>query len=297
MDFEVPEPVRLHIYRVFSDANDKVTGRLSLAPNISEESLDLSLIDALAEHAAPKIVSQGWAVRFAAHFIGRLRHYGRYEVADIGIVIEFKDGENVVARKLLLLQSKRLYPKNNDVVEFDDFDYRLGLGMITRADSIEASVFADVEYEFDQDCAYEMLKAGSQQCSAIDQHSDHSGVPVHYMLYNPVVLPWLIRYPQDRVQLDLPTREIGARVLAATEVHHLLREKRERASLKFAELIDGKDARRCGLTLEDFIDEAVACREGYLYEHGRDRGIERLFERKSGPIFCVIEIVIERSRD
>ena len=141
MNFKVPEDVRRYIVNIFSELNDSISRKIASIPNIPEETPDISFIENLSRHSAPRIVSPNLAVRIAAHFIGNIRHRRRYEIADLGIVIVFKRGGTVLARKLILFQSKRLYPTNNEVIEFDDFDYDLGLALITNRDRLEASVF------------------------------------------------------------------------------------------------------------------------------------------------------------
>ena len=118
---DVPEAVVAFIVRAFSHVNDVVSGKISKTPNTPEESLDVAFIEALSDFAGPTRITDDFAVRIAAHFIGSLRHYRRYEIADIGLVIVFKRGASVCGRKLILLQSKRLYPLSHAVDELDDF--------------------------------------------------------------------------------------------------------------------------------------------------------------------------------
>lgn len=295
MKYQVPELVRRHIYNIFSGLNDSLSRKISLMPNVPEESLDISFIDNLSNHSAPTIVSPGWAVRMAAHFIGNIRHRRRYEVADIGVVLEFKRKARVLGRKLLLLQSKRLYPNNHQVIELGDYDYDLGLGMITGQDSNEESIFLEVEFEFDHRSTYGALKAKSNQISVIQEHMKETGIPVYYMTYNPVVLPWQISYPRNIKEVELPERSFGTRVIKATEVHSILGSCPKHSPLKLADLVRGNKEidSAYGWSLEDFIDGAVKCRHGHFYDSQPNIELHRLFYRKSGPIFCVLEIVIE----
>lgn len=172
MEFDVPQLVRAHIYGIFSGVNDSVSTNMSLNPNMPEESLDISFIASLSTSAAPTVVSRGWAVKIAAHFIGSIRHHRRYEIADIGIVIVFKRRSLVVARKLLLLQSKRLYPNNYEVTELDDTDYELGLGMVTRGTPVESTIFSQVEFVFDQRSTYRALQAIARSATQYSSTSE-----------------------------------------------------------------------------------------------------------------------------
>ena len=116
-NFDVPESVLNYIRLMFASVNDYVSQRISKIPNVPEESLDISFIDKLSDYSGPVTVAPSWAVQIATHFIGNIRHYRRYEIADIGVVIIFKKSSEIIGRKLVLLQSKRLYPKNFRVTE------------------------------------------------------------------------------------------------------------------------------------------------------------------------------------
>ena len=263
-------------------------------PNVPEESLDISFIDSMSKYSAPKIVSPNWAVRIAAHFIGNIRHRRRYEIADIGVVIVFKNGNKVLARKLVLLQSKRLYPKNNEVIEFDDFDYDLGLGLITGRENIETSIFSNVCFKFDSKSIYGALKARSNQCKVIEEHIGETNIPVHYQFYNPLILPWSISYPITVHERSLPKRQLGVRVLSAEKVHSILKCNDHSTTLRVADLSkDENNSYTFGMSLERFFDDVIRCEEGYIFNSAQDVGLSKLFRRKSGPIFCVVEIVIE----
>lgn len=288
---DVPEAVVAFIVRAFSHVNDVVSGKISKTPNTPEESLDVAFIEALSDFAGPTRITDDFAVRIAAHFIGSLRHYRRYEIADIGLVIVFKRGASVCGRKLILLQSKRLYPLSHAVDELDDFDYGLGLAIITRSEKTEAPIFSQLTYKFTNQSVYGAMTPESQQCRAIADHFEETSIPVHYLLYNPIVIPWEMTYPLSGGEA-LPKRELGAFVIESDVVTQAMAKTGRASSPSLADL-STSDSHPLGRSLEVFMQDAVRCREGYRFSHDRDEGIRRLFSRKSGPIFCVIEITIE----
>lgn len=65
--------------------------------------------------------------------------------------------------------------------------------------------------------------------------------------------------------------------------------------MKLANLLSNEPniEHRFGLSLEDFFDETIRCQKGYIFDGERDIGLQKLFSRKSGPIFCIVEIAIE----
>lgn len=68
------------------------------------------------------------------HNIGGLRRFQRWEVADIAIVVFVIRSKRVIAQKIGLLQSKRLYPTNNDVDGEDLVGFQYGLNAFLRPD-------------------------------------------------------------------------------------------------------------------------------------------------------------------
>lgn len=296
-DFDVPESVLNYIRLMFASVNDHVSQKISKIPNVPEESLDISFIDKLSDYSGPVTVEPSWAVQIATHFIGSIRHYRRYEIADIGVVIIFKYSSEIIGRKLVLLQSKRLYPKNFRVTELEDFDYQLGLGMVVRDASHEVAIVTPVKYEFDTTSKYGALKKASHQCEAIQDHFKDTRIAVHYMMYNPLILPWTIDHPLTLPESNLPTRTFGTRIIESSEVHKVMDGSSDDSPLRLSDLLQDKPTGELtfGWTLEDFFDEVVSCREGFRFSRDRDEGIRKLFNRKSGPIFCVVEITIENS--
>lgn len=295
--FDVPESVLIFIRNIFSEVNDYVSQKISKFPNAPEESLDISFIDKLSSYSGPVTVVPQWAVQIAAHFIGSIRHYRRYEIADIGVVVVFKKSTKIVGRKLVLLQSKRLYPENFQVTELDDFDYQLGLGMVIRDASDEVTIVTPVDYKFTKRSRYGALRHESEQCRAIRDHFEDTQIEVHYMMYNPLVLPWEISHPLSVPEHKLPARSFGTRIIESSKVHSVMKKSTENSPLKLSDLLtdDGITSSTFGLALEDFFYDVVRCREGFRFDSDRDHGIRRLFNRKSGPVFCVVELTVENT--
>ena len=294
----IPAAVIAHIRKAFAHVNDEVSKKISITPNIPEESLDIAFIEALSLFAGPTCINSDWAVKIATHFIGNIRHHRRYEIADIGIVVVFKRASLVIGRKLVLLQSKRLYPLSHQVEELEDFDYELGLGLITRFEKNEASIFSHVVYQFTEKSVYGAMTRGSNQCRAIAEHFEESNIPVHYMMYNPVVIPWRLSYPILPESIVIPRLKFGTRVISSSDVHNKLAALAPNASPSILDLSESRSGHdhKFGSSLEDFSEEVIRCREGYIFSAPKDEGIRRLFSRKSGPIYCVIEVTIETSK-
>ena len=57
--------------------------------------------------------------------------------------------------------------------------------------------------------------------------------------------------------------------------------------------ISGDGVESFGWDLASCFDEVITCREGYRFSGEKDAGLRRLFGRKSGPIYSIVEITIE----
>ena len=91
-----------------------------------------------------------------------------------------------------------------------------------------------------------------------------------------------------------PEREFGIRVISTERVHAILNEYAGSAALRVADICNREgDGHTFGWSLESFFEEVIQCSEGYLFDGAKDAGLNRLFSRKSGPIFCIVEVVIE----
>src|SRR5690625_3319638 len=115
----LPADVVDYVTRTFGLANDAVSSRIDRMPTTHEENLDLTFIDALASATGPHVVRSGVVVDFDIHFVGGGAHWGdRWEIADLGVIVNFRRSGSLIRTKVLLLQSKRLYPVETDFVEF-----------------------------------------------------------------------------------------------------------------------------------------------------------------------------------
>src|SRR6516164_5364233 len=116
---QIPEDVIEFTRTIFDKANTKATRALARQPSAHEEMLDFQVFAALDE-VGPCILESGIAVDIDTHWLGGRRHYdGRWEIADIGIVIVLRRAGRMLWRKVALLQSKRLYSREIPVVEME----------------------------------------------------------------------------------------------------------------------------------------------------------------------------------
>jgi hypothetical protein len=290
----IPNDVVTWFRDVFSNANKRVCERLMNLPNIRETSLDDGLIEALIPDSAPTLLPSGAIVRMDTHNIGGLRRLGgpswdwdrpsrgRWETADIAILVFVYRGDTLVAKKIGLLQSKRLYPDNNDVDDDDEAGFRFGMNAFLGRDEHQAVGALHRSFSFTDDCIYGAIHAGDNQIQLIDQLNRDFGKAVYYLLYNPDQVPCSVTYPL-RQRTTVTDTSAGCRVLDADQVHAVLAGLTQGASPSYASLTSGDVTNNW--PLETWAaDLLLTCKVGERFTDDRDSRVHYFLERRSGPI-------------
>ena len=280
-----------YIYDVFAQANNRVTAKLDRMPTTHEEFLDLALIEALSDAVGPHVLPSSAVVDVEAHFIGGGWHWERWEIADLGVLVNFRIAGQLLRTKSILLQSKRLYPVEAEFVEDRGLARRGGYGSLMAAPPFLAS--APRLFRFSESCRYRALQVGDDQWRAILEYETQYHIPVHYLLYHPHALPHEreipVRLPLARLPGD---SALGAQVLAAVDLRARVGGQARNHAPSFSDVAGGTAAP--GLRLQEFIrDEVLACKQGYVSEDpGTDEGLNRVFNQRSGPIAAAIRFDI-----
>ena len=202
-----------HVRRVFADANDRVSRKMSDHPSMHEESLDHTLIDELTDAPAAFFAAEGAAVCIESHWLGGRRMYGRWEIADIAIMILLRRNGGLVQRKVALLQTKRLYTDEIAVEPREIDDFIIGIGRLGDRVDPEFPLNRQRTFAFDNGSEYGAMSAGSEQVERIEAYVRERHIPVFYVFYNPRRLPYRGQYPARN----------GARSEQPNELVHRLR--------------------------------------------------------------------------
>jgi len=292
----IPEQALDWVREVFSAVNRQVAGALSRVPTHHEPELDMQFIAALNQ-APPVADVAGWGVYIQTHFLGGRRHFYNWEVADIGLLAIFRDRGKVRRIKVGLFQSKRLYPK--EVAQIPDYEERFRIGFGTLLQSPEAfhALAAGRTFSFNESCAYLAIANGSDQQRALAAYEKMSGIPVYYLLYNPVVIPWAAIIPAKSLD-PLPANNLGCRVVTSRMLDGAIAA---RSVGYHPSLVDVgslpspfRGMHQGGWSLEHFVaDEFLRCREGHVASDETDHVLEQLFYRRSGPIAAAIAVTVE----
>jgi hypothetical protein len=274
---------------------------LARQPAAHEEMLDFQVFAAL-DRVGPSIMpTSGAAVEIDTHWLGGRRHWGgQWEIADIVVVIALRQRGRLVWRKVALLQSKRLYPREIAVVELEWADYGIGIGRLVDRSEDQPPRTQQRAFSFTSDCVYGAMRSGDRQVQSIEKYMQERRITVYYSFYNPPKVPYRGAVPRP-ASLPLSREDIplGCRVLKAVDAHRALAHLPVSRTPQFAEMavlgsssID--DYAPHGWRLETFIaDEVLRCREGRLFERTDDEDLYALLYLREAPIASMIVISID----
>jgi hypothetical protein len=298
----IPSDVRTWVRNAFRVANRRVSEAYSRMPTTREEALDLQLIAELSTTGPRTQLPSGWIVDIQTHFLGGGRHWGNWEVADIGVLISLREGAKLRATKSAVLQSKRLYVDEiTSVDEMDATDYRLGFSRLAVDGTSSPSVLAPRTFSFTTGSKYRALEYESAQWKAIAAHEHARRTPVHFLFYNPIAIPRTVQLPLRAPLEKMKANAVGCRVVPFHVVESVLQSCDGKtltigdlSDLKYRDgVLDG-----AGWRLETFVaDQMLRCFEGAYAEGSNiDVKLQDLFYRRSGPIASAFAITIDAPR-
>jgi hypothetical protein len=128
--------------------------------------------------------------------------------------------------------------------------------------------------------------------------SEHFGVGIYYLLYNPSAIPWQIKTPLEQVP-SIPENKVGIRITPKRLIDHMMGKKKgyspsyadvEKAfANEFALSCD-----RAGWRIEDFIcDHFIKGKEGLVDDSPNFQTMTRLLSQKSSPISSALSITFD----
>ncbi|MDP9605112.1 UNVERIFIED_ORG: hypothetical protein J2W38_004925 [Variovorax paradoxus] len=296
---EIPEIVIDYVRSVFATANDKVTRAMCAHPSMHEESLDHILIMELSSISPAFFAHEQVGVSLESHWLGGRHLFDRWEIADIAFFVLLRRAGQLAARKVALLQTKRLYSKEIPVVPIDPFDYRVGIGRLVDRTDPQVPLTWQRHFRFEGQCIYAAMSAGHDQVQRIDLYEESRGIPVYYGFYNPLTIPYDADYPASNGCSPTASNDVGMRVLAAKTVHAALAHLDMGRAPTFDGLaiskLDPKDAESAhGWRIENFVaDEVLRCRQGRRFDSTTDQKLVDLLYRRSAPIAAAITITID----
>lgn len=279
---------------IFSASNRRLAERIQNAPNIPEQHLDVTFVEHLMEYTTPRVFKSGWAIRIDTHYLGGLRRYRGWEIADIGMFVFFMRDGKLVRQKVALLQSKRLYPTSGDIDYIEEYDYRIGMARLAQRDKDAPSMMAQRSFVFAETSRYGALHAHDNQYEAISEYTKRHLPPVYYLFYNPPTLPLLVQVPLTRRVAVEKDPILGSRVVPFRRVTDILGEKKKGYSPTIAELAGDVGVFDHDWRLEHFMaDLLLSCEEGRRFTEADSDEMRTLFFRRSGPIAATVAVTVE----
>lgn len=298
MSLNIPASVLQYVREAFCEANKRVSTNLTLHPSMHEESLDHALIAELTATPPTFFAADQAAVAIETHWLGGRRMYGRWEIADIAVLIIVRQAGKLEKRKVALLQTKRLYSREIPTTELDEIDYQIGIGRLADRPEPLFPISQQRAFSFDDDCVFGAMTSGSPQINRIDHYMAEKGIPVYYGFYCPLAVPYQGLYPRTSTDIIASENEFGCRIQSANTVHKAMSVVVAGKAPALSELYDAPQDRILGWTLENFIaDEVLTCREGRLFDQNKNVDLNALFYERSAPITAAISIAIDFSPD
>ena len=301
---DIPEAVIDYVRRVFAAANDRVTRKMSDHPSMHEETLDHALIDELTDAPPAFFADERAAVEIEAHWLGGRRMWGRWEIADMAVIVMLRQHGRLAQRKVALLQTKRLYSGEIPVQPLEWDDYVIGIGRLGDRIDPELPLTHQRLFGFEETSEYGAMSADSEQVHRIEQYVAARDIPVFYAFYNPLQLPSRSSYPRLNGERSDGPNNLGCRVQTMEQVHTRLETLAPGKSPTFGGLSGFEsEAPRpagddpfagAGWRLENFVaDEVLRCRQGALFDAATNPDLRSLFYERTAPIAAAIAINIE----
>jgi hypothetical protein len=296
--YKIPDAIFETIRTHFSDCNTKLAHSLSQFPGIREEALDAGFIAYFQTRPGPFQVMTNWTIRYEAHYIGGARHYGVWEVADIGLMVIFRRNGKIVRSKLAFIQSKKLYPKNVRLIQRDPY-HRQGMGRLLETDEEHQEVVKRKEIVFDEQSKYKAFRKNSEQQVAMSSFQERFDINMYYLFYNPLTVPHQIITP---IEAEIPALEnvIGCRILTKDYLDEALSNYQSNYQPSYGDIKYllpkpfTDDSHLGGWRLEYFVSDLVlGCKEGFIDDSPNFKTLMHLLEAKSSPISAAISITID----
>ena len=203
----------------------------------------------------------------------------------------------LIRSKVGLLQSKRLYPTEQEFEEDRPIDYLVGFARLYEDEESFIQVTDARTFSFKQSSRYKALAVANQQWNVIEQYEKQHGIPIHYLLYHPLRIPSTIKVPRTSPRAPYGPYRVGARVIPASSLRQGLCDRPDGHIPSYGDLefllpapFDVQ-ANIAGWRLEECIAELlVTCKEGYIAQSEADEGLVAVFNRRAGPIAAAMSI-------
>ena len=240
-----------------------------------------------------------WIVRIDAHFIGGGRHFGTWEVADIGLMIVFRRNGKVIKSKIALLQSKKLYANSLKYSKENKYFSRFGLGRLLVSNEEHSELIENKLLVFKENSKYRAYKKGSEQQDAMGHFERQWDTKMYYLFYNPANIPHGVKMPMED-EPSIGENVIGCRVIPKDQLDLALNSKNPGYMPSYQDVRDGLPPKfsghnfTAGWRLENFVsDLMLECKEGLVDDSPNFESLRILMDQKRLPMSCALSITFD----
>ncbi|MBW4541629.1 MAG: hypothetical protein KME43_21155 [Myxacorys chilensis ATA2-1-KO14] len=297
-DLILPNDVKNFLKQLFWECNRKISFQLSTFPNAHEEALDLLFISHFAHMQGAIKFNSNWTLRIDAHFIGGGRHFRTWEVADIGLMAMFRKNGRITRSKLTFLQSKKLYASSLKYKPQDPY-FRAGLGRLLVTEKEHRELVKTTLLKYSEASKYKALKLKSKQEEAMRVFSSHHNITLHYLLYNPSLIPWEIKIPVEGWP-TIDENKVGCRVISKPFLDANFQDKEVNYSPSYKDIKDAFNKNfsdqesGAGWTMETFIcDLFIDGKEGLVADSPNFQTMLGIMSQKTSPISSALSITFD----
>ncbi len=180
--------------------------------------------------------------------------------------------------------------------EFDPH-HRQGMGRLLVTEEEHAEVIKPKLLSYAETSRYKALQLGSEQQEAMHHFSKRHGIGLHYMLYNPSVVPWQIQTPVEQAPV-IPENKVGIRVIPKQLVDGMTGKAGSSPSYADIGKVFKKEFKdspdTAGWRIEGFIcNHFITGNEGLIDDSPNFKTMIGLLNQKSSPISSALSITFD----
>jgi hypothetical protein len=136
-----------------------------------------------------------------------------------------REAGSAPVRKVVLLQSKRLYPAHTAIREFNLVDYEIGMARLADPENDQRRLGLRSNFEFNNRCKYAAILVRDQQYKAIAKYEAEIKLKVYYALYNPPIFPYTKSVPSEAKERSSQQILLGVRVVSCKDLRQQIDSK------------------------------------------------------------------------
>jgi hypothetical protein len=210
----------------------------------------------------------------------------------------FRKNGKIIRSKLTFLQSKKLYASPLKFRAYDPY-HRAGMGRLLVTEDEHRELVEPKVLKYSESSRYRALQLKDEQHEAMSAFSRRYKIPLHYLLYNPSLIPWEIKSPVEGLP-KISENRVGARVIPKALVDELARTKGTNYSpsykdikQRFQRAFPGKESDG-GWRMEHFIcDSFIGGNVGLVDDSPNFEVMVNIMSQKSSPISAALSITFD----